>query len=107
LSKVSEEIENHIGIPDETLAEFVIAMAKGKTCPAELKKALEKEGAELSDEFVETLFHLIYRLQYPEQTKIKMQKQLLQACNVQPSDGENRKIVKPYLESIKRNIICI
>eukprot|EP00746_Dinoflagellata_sp_MGD_P157310 gnl/MRDRNA2_/MRDRNA2_86177_c0_seq1.p1 gnl/MRDRNA2_/MRDRNA2_86177_c0~~gnl/MRDRNA2_/MRDRNA2_86177_c0_seq1.p1 ORF type:complete len:1064 (+),score=24.62 gnl/MRDRNA2_/MRDRNA2_86177_c0_seq1:50-3241(+) len=63
LNEVNEVLKNHIGVNSETLAEFVLAMAKGKTCPAELGETLEKHGVELSSEFIETLFYLIHRLQ--------------------------------------------
>jgi len=62
VSKITTELENHLGIADKTLAEFVIDMAKGKGSSKAFKKALDEQGAELPSSLAETLFNIIQRL---------------------------------------------
>eukprot|EP00951_Prasinocladus_malaysianus_P013102 scaffold98434_cov41-Prasinocladus_malaysianus.AAC.1 len=56
------ELENHLGIADKTLAEFIIDLSKGKESVKAFKKELDANGAEMPASFVETLFNIIRRL---------------------------------------------
>ena len=47
VSKICTELENHLGINDKVLAEFIIAMAGKHTTVEKFKAALVKNGAEL------------------------------------------------------------
>ena len=52
VNKVTTELENHIGIADKTLSEFIIDLAGKHTDPRAFQKALEVAGAELSFDLV-------------------------------------------------------
>lgn len=56
------ELENHLGVSDKTLSEFVIEMADGKDSAPAFRKALAEQGAELPESLAETLFSLIKRM---------------------------------------------
>jgi hypothetical protein len=66
ISRVSEELDNHMGLSDEILAEFVIAMGANKNSPSQMRETLAAYGVILPEELVETLFHLMHRLGYSE-----------------------------------------
>ncbi|KAL4525206.1 hypothetical protein Ndes2526A_g07284 [Nannochloris sp. 'desiccata'] len=68
VSKVTTELENNLGIADKTLAEFIIEISKDKANPKEFRLALKKEGAELPEPLVETLWAVIQRM-LPGQNK--------------------------------------
>ena len=61
-SKIYAELENNLGLADKTLAEFIIEISKGKANAKEFKAGLRKEGAELPDPLVETLWAVIQRM---------------------------------------------
>lgn len=59
VSKVTSELQNHLGISDKTLAEFVIDQhAKCKSLP-EFKTKLEEMGAEFPQSLVESIDRLV------------------------------------------------
>jgi ATP-dependent RNA helicase DHX8/PRP22 len=59
VSKVSSELQNHLGINDKTLAEFVIAQhAKCQSLP-EFKSHMESMGADFSSSLLESIDRLI------------------------------------------------
>lgn len=69
VSKVTSEIQNHVGVSDKTLAEFVIdqhAKAKGV---ADFKAQLEAMGAEFPQSLVESIDRLILTLHPKYKTK--------------------------------------
>ena len=58
-SKVSSELQNHLGINEKTLAEFIIAQhSKCKTFD-EFKSSLEQMGAEFPQSLVESIDRLV------------------------------------------------
>lgn len=60
--QVCTELDNHVGVGDKTLAEFIIDLAeKNGDIPA-FQRALEENGAEFPDSFVASLYALIHRL---------------------------------------------
>ena len=68
VSKIATEVENHLGINDRVLAEFVIALQEqSPTCKA-FQAKLEESGAEFSDGFAESLWRLITTL-HPKHKK--------------------------------------
>jgi ATP-dependent RNA helicase DHX8/PRP22 len=73
VNKVCVELENHLGIKDKTLAEFVIDLAEGCTSSRQFFDELGKNGAELPDSFVDNLFVIIQRMKpkKPEVTPVK------------------------------------
>lgn len=59
VSKVTTELENHLGIGDKTLAEFIIQLAEANRTVDKFSSALEKNGAELSRDLCSTLLNVI------------------------------------------------
>ena len=69
VAKVTSELQNHLGINDKTLAEFVIA--QHETCKGsvpEFKKCLEAMGAEFPNSLVESIDRLILTM-HPKHKK--------------------------------------
>ena len=62
VNKVTTELENHIGIGDKTLSEFVIDLADKHSEPRSFQKALDEVGAELSFDLVRNLLEMIQRM---------------------------------------------
>ena len=62
VNKVTTELENHIGIADKTLSEFIIDLAGKHDEPRAFQKALEDAGAELSFDLVRNLLEMIQRM---------------------------------------------
>lgn len=56
------ELENHLGISEKTLAEFIVDLAKGCKDTASFKKTLSSNGAEIPDGVQERLFTIIKSL---------------------------------------------
>jgi ATP-dependent RNA helicase DHX8/PRP22 len=59
VSKISQELENHLGIRDKVLAEFVIHLAKSADSFEQYFKMLNDAGAEFSEQLVRHLFSFI------------------------------------------------
>ena len=59
VNKVTKELENHLGIADKTLSEFVINLADENDTPEKFQTALGAVGAEVDDAFAESLLALI------------------------------------------------
>ena len=59
---VNAELENHLGISEKTLAEFIIELAQGKASQREFQKALVANHAEMPDSLVQTIWNVIQRL---------------------------------------------
>lgn len=86
VSKVTSEIQNHVGVSDKTLAEFVIdqhATCKGVT---DFKEQLEAMGAEFPQSLVESIDRLILTLHPKYKNKAGAKKDGNQA-----EDDTNRK----------------
>ena len=58
----SAELENHLGISEKTLAEFIINLASGTNSVKEFQKALVSNKAEMPESLVQTLWNVIQRL---------------------------------------------
>ena len=62
VSKVCTELENHIGMSDKTLAEFIIDLAKkNRELPA-FRAALDENGAEFPASFASSLLALVHKM---------------------------------------------
>jgi ATP-dependent RNA helicase DHX8/PRP22 len=59
VAKITQEVSNHIGINDKTMAEFVIALHDDSKTLAHFKANLSNAGADFPDSFVETVDRLI------------------------------------------------
>ena len=62
VSKVCIELENHLGLNDKDLAEFVIALAEKHKTFDKFKQVLVENGAEFSDSLVANLLRLIQHM---------------------------------------------
>ncbi|KAF9515899.1 hypothetical protein BS47DRAFT_728494 [Hydnum rufescens UP504] len=68
VNKITQEILNHTGVNDKTLAEFVIALHDQSKTLAEFKQKLHDVGADFPDSFVENMDRLIL-MQHPKHKK--------------------------------------
>ena len=62
VSKIATEVENHLGISDRVLAEFVISLHDQSGSLKAFQQKLDDAGAEFSGAFVETIDRLIRTL---------------------------------------------
>jgi ATP-dependent RNA helicase DHX8/PRP22 len=68
VAKITQEIDNHTGLSDKTLAEFVIDLHdKSKTLP-EFKQKLKEVGADFPEAFVDNMDRLILSM-HPKHKK--------------------------------------
>uniref|UniRef100_A0A672KC25 ATP-dependent RNA helicase DHX8-like n=2 Tax=Sinocyclocheilus grahami TaxID=75366 RepID=A0A672KC25_SINGR len=63
--KVCTELDNHLGINDKDLAEFVISLAQKNPSIDEFKTVLAKNGADFTDSLVSNLLRLIQTMRPP------------------------------------------
>ena len=68
VSKVTSELQNHLGINEKTLAEFVIAQHFKCSTSAEFKSQMEAMGAEFPQSLVESIDRLILTM-HPKHKK--------------------------------------
>ncbi|CRL07030.1 CLUMA_CG020002, isoform A [Clunio marinus] len=59
VSKICMELENHLGLNDKDLAEFIIHLAEENPKLEDFKKELIKNGAEFNDSFITNLLRII------------------------------------------------
>ncbi|KOB66746.1 Uncharacterized protein OBRU01_21069 [Operophtera brumata] len=62
VSKVCTELDNHLGLNDKDLAEFIIDIADKNPSADAFKKALIDNGAEFSDSFMTNLLRIIQHM---------------------------------------------
>ncbi|CAH0554543.1 unnamed protein product [Brassicogethes aeneus] len=62
VSKVCTELENHLGMNDKDLAEFIIHLSETHDTVSSFKKVLVENGAEFSDSFVSNLLRIIQHM---------------------------------------------
>jgi ATP-dependent RNA helicase DHX8/PRP22 len=62
VSKVTIEIQNHWGIEDKTLAEFVIDIGEAATSVDDFESKLEENGAAAARPFCERLYDLVQKM---------------------------------------------
>ncbi|MBN3308744.1 DHX8 helicase, partial [Amia calva] len=65
VSKVCTELDNHLGISDKDLAEFVISLAEKNPTFDGFKAVLAKNGAEFTDSLIGNLLRLIQTMRPP------------------------------------------
>jgi len=68
VSKVTIEIQNHWGIEDKTLAEFVIDLGESAADVDDFEVKLKDNGAESAKPFCQRLFELIQKMGGPKKT---------------------------------------
>lgn len=57
------ELENHLGIKDKVLSEFIIDLSKSSENSDDFRKDLTKNGAEMTETLVERIWNLIQHMQ--------------------------------------------
>ncbi|KAG8223933.1 hypothetical protein J437_LFUL003741, partial [Ladona fulva] len=62
VSKICTELENHLGLNDKDLAEYIISLAEENDTFEKFKKVLEENGAEFSDSFMANLLRIIQHM---------------------------------------------
>jgi hypothetical protein len=73
VSKVTSEIQNHVGVSDKTLAEFVIDQHASCAGVTDFKDQLEAMGAEFPQSLVESIDRLVLTL-HPKYRKSAKQR---------------------------------
>uniref|UniRef100_A0A6P7GVK9 ATP-dependent RNA helicase DHX8-like n=1 Tax=Diabrotica virgifera virgifera TaxID=50390 RepID=A0A6P7GVK9_DIAVI len=77
VSKVCTELENHLGMNDKDLAEFIIHLSEKNGTFESFKKALIENGAEFSDSFISNLLRIIQHMK-PKKNKSKVEADVYQ-----------------------------
>ncbi|KAJ8934686.1 hypothetical protein NQ318_015155 [Aromia moschata] len=72
VSKVCTELENHLGMNDKDLAEFIIHLSEENNTLDSFKKALLENGAEFSDSFMSNLLRIIQHMR-PKKGQMKVE----------------------------------
>ena len=62
VSKVAQELDNHLGVSDKVLAEFIIDLADNHGDADGFHMALEQNGAEVAKTFATNLLAIIQRM---------------------------------------------
>ena len=62
VGKGCQELENHLGMGDKTLAEFIISMGKQHSSVKGFAQELAEAGAEMPESFVGTLLTIIQKM---------------------------------------------
>ncbi|CAG9861883.1 unnamed protein product [Phyllotreta striolata] len=62
VSKICTELDNHLGMNDKDLAEFIIHLSEKNNTLESFKKVLSENGAEFSDSFVSNLLRIIQHM---------------------------------------------
>ena len=70
VSKVCTELDNHLGLSDRTLAEFIIHLADEFPEPPAFRQALAENGAEFPDSLSDNLLRIIGAMK-PDERKEK------------------------------------
>ncbi|XP_058835458.1 ATP-dependent RNA helicase DHX8 [Topomyia yanbarensis] len=69
VSKICTELENHLGLNDKDLAEFIIDLADKNPSLDAFKRVLGENGAEFSDSFTANLLRIIQLMKPPTHGK--------------------------------------
>ncbi|XP_055533489.1 ATP-dependent RNA helicase DHX8 [Wyeomyia smithii] len=67
VSKICTELENHLGLNDKDLAEFIIDLADKNPSLDSFKKVLAENGAEFSESFTSNLLRIIQLMKPPKE----------------------------------------
>ncbi|XP_012269428.2 ATP-dependent RNA helicase DHX8 [Athalia rosae] len=71
VSKICTELENHLGLNDKDLAEFIVDLAEKNNSLETFKKVLIENGAEFSDSFMANLLRIIQHMKPSRQSSNK------------------------------------
>ncbi|XP_069948968.1 ATP-dependent RNA helicase DHX8 isoform X2 [Cherax quadricarinatus] len=97
VSKICVELENHLGINDKDVAEFIISLAEKSKHLEKFKKELEENGGDqFADSFVESLWRLIQHMM-PSLTAIPASDKLREEANQHSTEKERKRALLPFL----------
>jgi ATP-dependent RNA helicase DHX8/PRP22 len=68
VSKICTELDNHLGVNDKDLAEFIIHMARSSDSYDAFRRKLAENDADLPDSFSSNLYRIVQKM-LPTQTK--------------------------------------
>jgi ATP-dependent RNA helicase DHX8/PRP22 len=68
VSKICTELDNHLGVNDKDLAEFIIHMAQASNSYDLFRRKLSENDADFPDSFSSNLYRIIQKM-LPAQTK--------------------------------------
>jgi ATP-dependent RNA helicase DHX8/PRP22 len=71
VAKITQEIDNHTGLSDKTLAEFVISLHDLSKSLPEFKQKLKDVGADFPESFVQNMDRLIFNM-HPKHKRSKV-----------------------------------
>ncbi|XP_060884393.1 ATP-dependent RNA helicase DHX8-like [Labrus mixtus] len=89
VSKVCTELENHLGISEKDLAEFVISLAEKHPTFEDFKAVLSKNGADFTDTLTGNLLRLIHTMRPQPSTSKAHQSEF-------KPDREKGKLIEKY-----------
>ena len=78
VSKVCTELDNHLGMNEKTLAEFVIDLADKHKNVDSFRRALIENGAEFSGGLMRSIFDLVYRMKSVAGSSVKVMEEALE-----------------------------
>lgn len=88
INKITQELDNHVGVNDKTVAEFIVALHEGSgKSLANFKSKLQKKGLSPPDSFVETVDRLILTL-HPKYKKRQVTKSAKAQGKAKANDDE-------------------
>ena len=91
ISKICTELDNHVGVSDKTLAEFIVHLSKKAKSVDDFKAKLSANGADFDHSFVENLQHIIQRMA-PAKSKKKSKKKKKKT----PKTAAEKQLVSKY-----------
>ncbi|XP_042229267.1 ATP-dependent RNA helicase DHX8-like isoform X1 [Homarus americanus] len=97
VSKICVELENHLGLNDKDVAEFIISLAEKSKRLDKFKKELEDNGGDqFADSFVESLWRLIQHMM-PSLTAVPASEKIKEEANKPKTDKERKRALLPFL----------
>lgn len=109
VSKICTELENHLGISDKDLAEFIISLSEKNDTFEKFKAVLMENGAEFSDSFISNLLRIIQQMRpkisspptdsKEEKSELDIQRQKFPALSM-PNDDKVRTMLNAEDEKI-------
>lgn len=102
VSKICTELENHLGINDKDLAEYIIHLSETHETVESFKKVLEENGADFSDSFVSNLLRII-NLMRPQKKKTAKSGNIKQNVLTTKFPGLSMPNVEPVRLDIDKN----
>ncbi|GFQ88191.1 ATP-dependent RNA helicase DHX8 [Trichonephila clavata] len=98
VSKICTELNNHLGINDKDLAEFIIDLAGKNDTLESFKKALDENGAEFTESFISTLLRIIKQMK-TKYTPMVSKDEDLEKNSVQ--DENDEKVVEAAITELE------